>query len=274
MFVFCLAKKFFFAINSFFKQLIFRIRYYSIERIKGAYGINSYDKSKINDAKLLKNKKIAVYTCIVGKYDTLIDPEYVDEKCDFYVFSDNDINSNVWKRMNIPNKLSSFSNTNKNRYIKLHPNEFFSNYDYTIYVDGNVAIKKDITKFISLISNDVCIASHSHCARDCAYNEARMCLLVGRGSKKDIRLLLNKFKKERFPHHYGLAECTLLFTKIGEKSEDIYSKWWNAFLESETNRDQLVIPYVLWKERIDMKSFCTLGTNLHRSTDFEVLKHV
>lgn len=273
LFVLRIVKKILIPFSSFFGQMLFRIRYNLIHRISGAYGSNYYDYQKMKATTFLKNKKIAIYTCITGKYDILTDPEYVNDTCDYYVFSDNPVYSTVWKRKNIPSKLDMLSDTNKNRYIKLHPNDFFKGYDYTIYIDGNVVIKNDIIKYIVLINKNVSIAGHFHSARDCAYDEAKMCLLVGRGSRTDIKLLIKKYKKEHFPRHYGLAECTLLFTIINDQSKTIYDKWWSAFLDSKTNRDQLVLPYVLWTKNIKMKDFCTLGTNLHKSTDFYVLEH-
>ena len=35
-----------------------------------------------------ENKKIAVYTCITGNYEEILEPEVVSDQCDYFVISD------------------------------------------------------------------------------------------------------------------------------------------------------------------------------------------
>ena len=46
----------------------------------------------------IKNNKIAIYTAFTGDYDTLKEPEVIDENCDYICFTDNpNLESDTWK---------------------------------------------------------------------------------------------------------------------------------------------------------------------------------
>ena len=45
------------------------------------------------------NAKIVVYTCIYGKYDSILEPLYYDPKCEYYIFTDQVIpEGSIWKK--------------------------------------------------------------------------------------------------------------------------------------------------------------------------------
>ena len=80
----------------------------------------------------------------------------------------------------------------------------------------------------------------------------------------------SRIKTEGFPQNYGLPENNIIYRKHN-KAEiiSIMNDWW-YMLEHYSRRDQLSLPYVLWKHnikcenvicfpntRIDYKNFCT-----------------
>ena len=77
-------------------------------------------------------KKIAVYTVLVGKYDNLQQPEYISDDFDYICFS-NDIphdHIGVWK-------VHKFDYTNSNRvrdsrFPKLNPHLLLPDYDFSV----------------------------------------------------------------------------------------------------------------------------------------------
>ena len=57
-----------------------------------------------------------------------------------------------------------------NRYIKLHPQEFFLNeYRYAIYIDGNIRVMSDLSPYTRKCNCKTGIAMHRHVQRICAY---------------------------------------------------------------------------------------------------------
>ena len=88
--------------------------------------------------------KIAIYTSIFGNYDNLSDIKYKPNNCDFICFTESNIQSKGWQIVQVP-ELYSDSNRNAKRY-KILPHKYLSEYDVSIYMDGNFEISKDINK--------------------------------------------------------------------------------------------------------------------------------
>ena len=74
-----------------------------------------------------KNKKV-VYTCISGKYDTLMDPIYVNDDFDYICYTDQPFKSNIWEIRPIPEELNDLSTDDKTTLVSAI-NELKSNMD-------------------------------------------------------------------------------------------------------------------------------------------------
>ena len=74
----------------------------------------------------ISNSKIAVYTAFTGDYDTLKDPDFIDENCDYICFSDNpNLKSSVWRIVLMDD--SSLDNNLKLSSIKFFHISIFRN---------------------------------------------------------------------------------------------------------------------------------------------------
>lgn len=225
------------------------------------------------------NLKIAVYTCITGGYDYPKTPLLQRDNMNFYLYTDEEKQvgrvTNGWKCLEIPKKLNALSNTEINRYIKMHPFEFFENdYDYSIYLDGNVQAVSDISVFTEMVNEEVGIAAHRHRFRDCVYDEEKMCELKGKGDVMAMREQIINYRKESYPKHYGLIECTVLVTQLNNSTaKNIYDQWWEEFNRYDSRRDQISLPYILWRNDIAVSSIVTLGRNLYKNPKIRVYDH-
>ena len=118
------------------------------------------------------NERIAVYTCIIGKYDSLQEPVFVPDNCDFFAITSFDIPRNsLWKRIDpekyLPNG-NNFSPVLKNRFFKMHPERVFNDYKYSVYLDGNIRLCTDMTEYVNRIPQ--CgVAFFKHSQRTCVY---------------------------------------------------------------------------------------------------------
>lgn len=83
-----------------------------------------------------------------------------------------------------------------------------------------------------------------------------------------------RYYKEGFPQEYGLLECGIIVTDLhNDKAKTIYDEWWNEFMREQSGRDQLSIPYVLWKKGISPSEIGTLGNNLYFEPKFRIVPH-
>ena len=224
-----------------------------------------------------KDIKVVVYSCITGGYDCVKEPLLNLPNIHYVMYTDRRDyrkSETKWEYKMIPSDLT-LDNNNINRYIKMHPFELFqSTYDYSIYIDGNVQPISDLSVFSEMIDKRWGIAIHKHRYRNCIYDEALVCEWKGKGNTANMRNQIGRYKKEGFPVHYGLGECTVIATDLhNEIAEKIFDMWWNEYLISSSKRDQLSLPYVLWKLGISTSEICTLGSNLYRNKKIRVYGH-
>lgn len=207
--------------------------------------------------------KIAVYTAIFGKSDEIKEPLYKPDNIDYYIITDQEVPVNsLWKKVEYNNIFfEDFSNIYKNRYCKLFPNEFFNDYDYSIYVDGNILILADISNLLNEIE-DKSIGIFSHPYRDDIYSEAAAVVYLNNAKPKDVKTQIRAYKKDGFPPKYGLFENSLIVRAHNNfECIQVMKAWWNQ-LTTYTSRDQLSLMYVLWKMGYGKDFVKSLGSDI------------
>lgn len=222
---------------------------------------------------VLKKKKIAVYTGIFGQYDSICCPKVKPQNIDYYFISDDEckIEGFIWidAKKIIPENVTS--SIKRNRYIKMHPHILFPDYEYSIYVDGNVEIKKDISSFARESSTGISVFMHP--SRDCIFYEAIAIVNFRRVSAIDVNKQMERYIKEGMPLHYGLPEMSVIAREHNKPiCKKIMNEWWNEF-EHGAQRDQLSFMYVMWKNNMGIKDISSLGNDFRKSECLEVREH-
>lgn len=223
-----------------------------------------------------RKPKIVVYTCVTGNYDNVLEPFVKVNNIDFVLFTDIKENNKLkyWNTMEIPYKLEKYDNIYKNRYIKMHPNDFFSEYDYSIYIDGNVQVMSDLTDLVYSVNDKTGISMHRHKSRNCIYNEIEVCKIRKKGNYKELKNQVEKYRNEGFPKEFGMLEATVIVTDLkNNKAKKIFEDWWNEFCLIPSMRDQISLHYIIWKNKLTINDFGCLGYNLYRNPKFRVSTH-
>lgn len=237
------------------------------------------DSTRKNEKYIFHNKtdkKIAIYTCITGDYDNIEEPLIMEDACDYFLFTNNSkIKSDSWKIKDIPEKIKTLNNNIKiNRYIKMHPKELFPDYDYAIYIDGNIEIISLFSREIDKINSKTGLAIHRHCQRECIYDEIKACNAYNKGNYKKLIKQARRYKKEGFPKKYGMLECNVLVSDLNNNnSKKIFDDWWNEYSNSESKRDQISLPYVLWKNNYTINDIGFLGNNVNKNKILKINTH-
>lgn len=226
--------------------------------------------SNIGDSDL-SNKKIAIYTAIFGGYDELADPIFYDPSIDYIAFTDRDIKSKIWSVIKIDSK---FSGTDSNRLYKFSPHKFLDSYDYSIYIDGNVQIYGDVKPLIANVSKNSGLAFHRNGERDCIYQEAAFCKIIGKGNTALITKTISQYEKEGFPKHFGMCGCNIIISDLkNDLSKSILTQWLEEFNRSQMGRDQIIFPYIVWKNGLGIKDIGFLGEFTNLNPKFRVNNH-
>lgn len=223
----------------------------------------------------VSDKKIAIYTCITGGYDTPKPPITIPNNCDFYMITDQtDPNMKYWKIIDIDEYVPDKSMTakDKNRYIKMHPEVVFSDYDYSIYIDGNIQPVADFTKYINAIGN-IGVATFMHPNNDCVYRECEVVVMTKKATKKEIVEHKKYLRDNNMPEHYGLADCGLIARKHNdEKCIRLMNEWWSQYM-NHSKRDQISFAFSAYKLGIPMKDITLLGNNMYKDYCVRRLPH-
>lgn len=257
-------------------------RFFSYLRQEWIYMKNSHltISQQISDFKYGKypnsKVKIAVYSCITGMYDQLIEPYFNVDQVDYIMFTDNeDLKSDKWELRHIPEEVAKLGDcTLINRYIKMHPAILGNCYDYALYVDGNICVVSNVRNMINAINPQTGLALHRHSSRDCIYDELKACNYIKRGNTEKLKKQVELYCKKGFPKHYGLLEATIILSDMHNyRAIELLDKWWIVFLASQSRRDQIALPYVLWENGIQVTEIGNLGNNIQLNPKFRKYKH-
>jgi len=143
----------------------------------------------------IKKQKIVIYTAMFGNYDDLIEPEFIDENIDYVCFTDNpSIQSDIWKVVLVEEKYEDSNRAAK--IYKILPHRYFSEYDYSIWVDASYIIHKDLRELLIENMGEEGILFFPHNLRDSAYEDAKVCIQNNLDKPDLIEAQMERYKKE------------------------------------------------------------------------------
>ena len=201
-----------------------------------------------------------------------------------------------WKRFSEDNSLSLYSDNNRNaKRFKVLPHRYLQDYEYSIFVDGNMTIRGDINQLVDKYLRDANVAFFSHSnnsldSRNCAYQEAQTIFQLGeknmnltpeRGylNYKDnpqlIKSQMERYDMVGYPKNNGLITGMVILRRHNEKDcIETMEDWWTE-IKYNSKRDQLSFNYCAWKN--DLKFNYMDGDSrdneyFYRSTDAHIGK--
>ena len=198
--------------------------------------------------------KVAVYTCVIGEYDPIPVRRPNVKGVDFFVFSNVDL-SGVTEWTAIPFSMPEYSAQLQNRFVKMHPGLMLPDYDFLIYVDGNVQVVGDVSSLISEVATDpeFFVGMYQHPFRDCIYSEGAACIRHSRDWFWKIARQLRRYGRLGYPVANGLYEAGVVVSRRSERTEQLFRAWWREYL-SGSSRDQLALPFAAWKLSIPIRN--------------------
>ncbi len=199
------------------------------------------------------NKRIALYTCITGGYDEMPEPGLVEsDVIDYYLITDaTKEKDSVFTYVNVADIVppSVTDNVRKNRFCKILGSEIFSEYQYSIYIDGNFYIFGKVSEYIKTLNDSGISLRYCYKPFDCVYVEGAWAM-TAIDDAKNIRNQMWRYKKDGMPRHWGMFACgCMVRDNSNEMMKKIMREWWQEVYRY-CYRDQLSFTYVLWKNGI------------------------
>jgi len=192
--------------------------------------------------------KFVVYTVITGGFDSVRQPEVIDPRFDYILFTDSVTNPRIgaWTVRKI--EYDCKDSRKKSRFPKIHPEVLLSEYDASLYIDGNICITSQFVydRCVALATEGVDWAGIKH-KRDCVYDE--MNAIIGLGWVHDYEVLdwYRFLRSEKYPDHNGLFENNIIFRRHSQVVKQIDDNWWWTLEEQQVKRDQFSLMYAIWK---------------------------
>ncbi len=220
--------------------------------------------------------KIAVYSCVTGQYDSGNCPYIYPSGIQYVMYSDQETYDG-WSIRRLPPWITDVrSGIYINRYVKFHPFELFGGeYDYAVYLDGNITPVSDLSVWAELTDDTYGIAFHEHCGRSCIYEEYKACRAMKKGNLKHLKKQMLKYKKEGFPKDYGMLEGNAFIVNLkNDQAKRLLHECWKELCRTRGGRDQIVWPYILWKNHIRLSRITTLGKNVYRDAKLRITDHM
>lgn len=191
--------------------------------------------------------KIVAYSVILGGFDQIAKPKIADPLTDYFLLTDQSGPvPHPWRAVMLPKNLDTPRLVN--RFLKFHPHLIFPQYEYSLYIDGSIILSCApsilVREYLGTRAS-FCLAKHPW--RSCAYEEAERCKKRNKAPGEIVDKQMERYRAEGFPVNFGLTENGFLLRRHGESTvKDIMADWWRE-VSTESIRDQLSLPYVLWR---------------------------
>ena len=194
-----------------------------------------------------------IYTSVFGGYDKVV--EQTSSGWDWKCFSED-------------NSLLLYEDNNRNaKRFKILPHRYFEDYEYSVFIDGNMTVRGNLDELIDKYLSDANVAFFSHSnnhldSRDCAYQEAQTIFDLGeknmnitpeRGmlNYKDnpnvIKKQMDRYFMIGYPKNNGLITGMVILRRHNEDDcIKTMEDWWTE-IKYNSKRDQLSFNYCAWK---------------------------
>lgn len=233
--------------------------------------------TRLDQPNYFSNERIAVYTCIFGKYDLIDEPYIHPNNIDYYIITDQPVpETSAWRQVELDTYdsiLRGRSNVEKNRWFKMHPHEVFSGYRYSVYVDGNVTPITDFTELVNRIGR-IGVAMFWHSYNNCVYQEAYYNKYsVKKVDNEELERHISFLRAQGMPEDFGMTTCNVIARDhFNPTCKKLMDDWWQEFM-THCRRDQISFPYVVWKNGLAMDDIAKLGVDVWNTDCLIVNNH-
>lgn len=204
-------------------------------------------------------KKLVVYSAIFGGYDSPKDHAKI-RGADYILFSDQHFSHPTWKVRTVP--TLSIGPQKTNRFYKINPHQFFPEYEYSLYIDGNWIMTGDLFNVMHehMGKEVICNPCHSNKSKADSYDEGAHCIKLGKAPEAEIKAQLAYYEQAGLPRNFGLWGCQFMLRRHNDSEcVKLMTLWWNE-VRNSTARDQISYPFAHYL----MGSYpaCTPGNRL------------
>lgn len=197
------------------------------------------------------NDKV-VYTAIFGGFDEPKPVRKPNPSFDYILFTDDPSITNVegWDKIIHVKPDESIHPRLQAKRIKILPHKYLpSHYTTSLWIDGSYEIINNIAQICDgYCDSHLAIAIHPQWRND-IYEEAETIMKYGFDTWENMRPQLDRYAAEGFNGKFRkyIYQCGVILRKHHEPLTIKIMESWMEEIEGGSIRDQLSLPYVLWK---------------------------
>lgn len=194
-------------------------------------------------------KRFVVYKCVFDDYDVVLRPKYLSEDCDYVVVTDNEQLSAPGWRKHVVSPEPFSSPKEANLFFRSSFHKQLSSYEASLYLDGNIQIARDIyALFEEFVKKGVALGLQAHPDRVSVKEEVEACIQFSKLQNiPDAWAELEHYRSLGFPDDVGVFETGIIFKNHCVSGLDDAMNTWYSEFRKFGQRDQMSLPYVIWK---------------------------
>jgi hypothetical protein len=187
-----------------------------------------------------------VYTAITGGKDVLKTPESRLPGVDYICFTDDPaVNADGWETRSL--RAGHPDPTRAAKWPKIMPHLHLPEYDWSLWIDANYWIAGDLTPLVSKHLPKGPFFAFPQYKRACAYEETEQCILQNKDDPVLLRAQSQRYRDLGMPEGLPVPCNSIVLRKHNKPAMiRLMEAWWRE-LELGSRRDQVSLPYVLWK---------------------------
>lgn len=222
------------------------------------------------------SKRFALCTVIVGEYDKPRPVLYRDHNIDYILISDRETRAPKGWDVVIVSDIFMNNPVKHSRYLKMHLYEVIPNadsYEAVGYIDGNIQVAGSLLSlFEEFMTFQEYIGLVPHPYRCCVYHEAITAIQYGKDTADNMFRVIEYLKNNSYPSDNGLFEMNFFIFIPAADVKNFFSEWWSLFC-THGNRDQVLAPYVLWKNNMNYHLLTSPPTSVRELPEFRYNHH-
>jgi hypothetical protein len=144
---------------------------------------------------------------------------------------------------------------------------------WSVYMDGSftpkIPLRPKVEKWLA--SADMALFQHPW--RSCAYDEIDECVRVGKITAEQGEKARSHLMLEGFPKDFGLWACGIVVRRVHLNQIQIFAAPLWMQMVQKVPRDQIWLPYVLWKLKTSVKRIHTIEASIYTNKVFAFRRH-
>ncbi|ORM57384.1 hypothetical protein PRCB_06880 [Pantoea rodasii] len=220
-----------------------------------------------------KQARVALVTAIVGGFDTLMLPKYLEGDVDYHCFSDTLLDGYGVFHIHKPPYIDADPRRTA-RYIKTNLLKYIKNYDYVVWIDANVELNVKVSELVLRVSSTTHkMGAIQHPVRDTLFEESDEIIAWDLDDAAVVRKQIKRYESIESLTTASLIESNVLVLDAREEKIHKFMRlWWNE-INNHSRRDQLSIAYALNEAEVTWQPLLDEQQSTRDSDEFALYRH-